>query len=67
MPRNLLRLGQCSPGAVVTYIDITVLQTSNVGRAYIASGGLEQRHVTIVVEANNTNTFNLDALLYGHN
>ncbi|XP_055298548.1 uncharacterized protein LOC129566533 [Sitodiplosis mosellana] len=52
-------------GALVTYVAIVVNQTSSLGQAYVVKGGINQHQITIVVEAYNTNVFNVFAYVYG--
>lgn len=41
------------------------LQTSTLGQAYVVKGGINQHLISIVVEAYNTNVFNVFAYVYG--
>uniref|UniRef100_A0A182MBD2 Uncharacterized protein n=1 Tax=Anopheles culicifacies TaxID=139723 RepID=A0A182MBD2_9DIPT len=52
-------------GAVVTYVEVTVNQSSSAGRGYIVSGGIGQRNIRIVIEAYGTLFFNYEAAIYG--
>uniref|UniRef100_A0A7G3AZV4 Putative transcription activator mbf2 n=1 Tax=Lutzomyia longipalpis TaxID=7200 RepID=A0A7G3AZV4_LUTLO len=52
-------------GAVVTYVSIHVNQTSNQGRGYVLNGGIGQRFISIIIEANNTLNFSYNAEIYG--
>jgi hypothetical protein len=52
-------------GAFLTYILINCEQSSNLGRAYITSGGIGQHFVQIVIEAQVTSYFNYAAFFYG--
>ncbi|XP_055390171.1 uncharacterized protein LOC129619111 [Condylostylus longicornis] len=53
-------------GSIVTYIEIVVDQLSKIGRAYVISGGIGQRHICIAVEANSTNYLSYRASFYGY-
>uniref|UniRef100_A0A1Q3FN42 Putative transcription activator mbf2 n=1 Tax=Culex tarsalis TaxID=7177 RepID=A0A1Q3FN42_CULTA len=53
-------------GAVVTYVQVVVNQSSNQGRGYIAAGGIGQRRISLVIEAYRTNYFNYNAQIYGY-
>lgn len=52
-------------GAQVTYVAIQVNQSTNLGQAYILTGGIHQRSISIVVEAYNTIYMNYVAAIYG--
>lgn len=52
-------------GAVVTYFVMTVAQGSSSGRAWIASGGIGQRHISIVIEAQNSKYMSYGVSIYG--
>lgn len=52
-------------GAFLTYILINCEQASNLGRAYVTSGGVGQHSVQIVIEAQVTTYFNYAAFFYG--
>ncbi|KAJ6640121.1 hypothetical protein Bhyg_12870 [Pseudolycoriella hygida] len=52
-------------GKNLTYVTIQVNQTSNIGRAYVAKGGIGKRFIAILVEAYKTFTFNYTATFYG--
>ncbi|XP_059617152.1 uncharacterized protein LOC132262046 [Phlebotomus argentipes] len=52
-------------GANVSYVSVLVNQTSNLGAAYVLSGGIGQRQVSLLVEAKNTYTFGYLAEIYG--
>ncbi|XP_052900763.1 uncharacterized protein LOC128307082 [Anopheles moucheti] len=52
-------------GAVVTYVEVVVNQSSSAGRGYIVSGGVGQRNVRLVIEAYDTFFFNYNAAIYG--
>ena len=52
-------------GAVISYLEITVSQSSTIGRAILLSGGIGQRSINVVVEANNTYWLGYSAVIYG--
>lgn len=52
-------------GAVVTYVEVVVNQSSSTGRGYIVSGGVGQRNIRLIIEAYNTLFFNYNAAIYG--
>lgn len=51
--------------AQITYVEIAVNQTSNIGQARIISGGLNQYHIGVEIKSNNTNSFEYKASFYG--
>lgn len=53
-------------GAIITYVQINVDQTSNFGRAYIVSGGIGQRAIKVVIEAQRTLAFRHLSTIYGY-
>lgn len=53
--------------ALINYVMIRVQQYSSIGKAYIISGGVNKRHISIVLEANATTYFTYDASMYGTN
>lgn len=52
-------------GAFLTYILINCEQSSNLGRAYVTSGGVQQHYVQIVIESQVTTYFNYASFFYG--
>lgn len=48
-----------------SFVSLFLLQTSNLGQAYIVKGGINQHLISIVVEAYNTYVFNVFAYVYG--
>lgn len=52
-------------GAVVTFVQIDVNQSTNIGRAYISAGGIGQRFIRIVVEARATTYFQYKTQIFG--
>lgn len=60
-----LHYPQQGVGATVTYVEASVNQTSNLGRAYVISGGINQHSISVVVEAYDTLLFNIVASIYG--
>lgn len=55
-----------SEGLVIAYVQILVYQSTNLGRAYIVSGGIGERHIGIVIEAQSTLYLNFTASIYGY-
>lgn len=53
-------------GAIISYVQINVDQTSNSGRAYVVAGGIGQRAITVVVEAQRTLVFRHSTEIYGY-
>ncbi|XP_065073452.1 uncharacterized protein LOC135697597 [Ochlerotatus camptorhynchus] len=56
---------QSGVGAVVSYVQVVVNQSSNQGRGYVVSGGIGQRYIRLVIEAYSTSYFNFNAQIYG--
>uniref|UniRef100_A0A336LBT0 CSON006441 protein n=1 Tax=Culicoides sonorensis TaxID=179676 RepID=A0A336LBT0_CULSO len=52
-------------GAVVTHVLVDVQQSSNVGKGYVTGGGIGQRYIQIVIEAQSTTYFGYSAYIYG--
>ncbi|XP_055612568.1 uncharacterized protein LOC129759151 [Uranotaenia lowii] len=52
-------------GAVVTYVEIVVQQSSNKGRGYVVAGGVGQRFIQVIIEANATSYFSYSAQIFG--
>lgn len=52
-------------GAVVSYVEVVVNQSTAQGRGYVVSGGVGQRYVQLVIEAYSTVYFNYSAAIYG--
>jgi Transcription activator MBF2 len=52
-------------GATLTYLYVTVNQTSALGRAYVISGGIGQRFVQLAVESDFTYTMDYSVFFYG--
>lgn len=53
-------------GAIITYVQINVDQSSNYGRAYVVAGGIGQRAVKIIIEAQRTLSFRHVSTIYGY-
>ncbi|XP_055298544.1 uncharacterized protein LOC129566529 [Sitodiplosis mosellana] len=53
-------------GNVVTYVQVIVEQSTNLGRGYVTSGGIGQRQVTIIIEAQSTLYFKYNAEIFGY-
>ncbi|KAL5276152.1 hypothetical protein ACFFRR_001769 [Megaselia abdita] len=54
-----------SQGAMITFVEILAEQSSDIGNAYVVSGGIGQRFISMVVEAKQTQFFEFDAKVYG--
>lgn len=52
-------------GAVVTHVLVDVQQSSNVGKGYVVQGGIGQRFIQIVIEAQSTTYFGYSSYIYG--
>lgn len=52
-------------GAIVTHVLVDVQQSSNVGKGYLARGGIGQRFIQIVIEAKSTTYFGYSSYIYG--
>ena len=52
-------------GAYLTYILINCEQSSNIGKAFVTQGGVQQHFVQIVIETSYTTYFNYAAFFYG--
>ncbi|XP_055382216.1 uncharacterized protein LOC129612572 [Condylostylus longicornis] len=68
-PRDVqltLRYPTSGVGAIVSYIQVTVDQSSNIGEGYIIAGGIGQRFVTFVIQARSTSHFHYTAEIYGY-
>lgn len=50
---------------IITYVKITVNQTSDAGNAYFSSGGINQHFVEILVQSFNTYQMDYSTLVYG--
>ncbi|XP_031628629.1 uncharacterized protein LOC116344295 isoform X2 [Contarinia nasturtii] len=53
-------------GSIVTYLQVIVEQSTNIGRGYVTSGGIGQRQITVVIEGNQTLYFKYNAEIYGY-
>ncbi|XP_058064185.1 uncharacterized protein LOC131213952 [Anopheles bellator] len=60
-----LQYPQAGVGAVVTYVEVTVDQSSQAGTGYVVAGGIGQRFVRLVIEAYGTQHFTYTAAIYG--
>ncbi|XP_055612489.1 uncharacterized protein LOC129759060 [Uranotaenia lowii] len=56
---------QSGTGSIVTYVQVVVNQSSNYGRGYIASGGIGQRRIQLIIEAYSTSSISFTANIYG--
>lgn len=54
-------------GAVITYVQIDVNQSTNVGRGFVVAGGLGQRNIKVVIEAKGTTYFEQHSQIFGVN
>ncbi|EAT33840.1 AAEL013885-PA [Aedes aegypti] len=61
-----LRYPQAGSGAVVSYVQVVVNQSSNQGRGYVVSGGIGQRYIQLVIEVYSTSYFQYNAQIYGY-
>ncbi|XP_063704647.1 uncharacterized protein LOC134834053 [Culicoides brevitarsis] len=52
-------------GAVVTHVLVDVQQSSSFGSGYVVGGGIGQRFIQIVIEAQSTTYFGYSAYVYG--
>lgn len=52
-------------GAVVTHVLVDVQQSSSVGRGYVTGGGVGQRYIQLMIEAQTTTYFGYSAYIYG--
>ncbi|XP_055637454.1 uncharacterized protein LOC129776078 [Toxorhynchites rutilus septentrionalis] len=52
-------------GAIITYVQIVVNQSSKLYKGYVVSGGIGQRFIQIVIEAHSTLFFNYNAQIFG--
>lgn len=52
-------------GAQVTYVAIQVVQSNNLGKAYVVAGGLHQRMISVAIEAYSVLFVNYSAQFYG--
>lgn len=43
-----------------------LIQSTNIGRAYVVSGGIGQRRVSLVIEAQSTLYFSYRASIFGY-
>ncbi|XP_055382332.1 uncharacterized protein LOC129612652 [Condylostylus longicornis] len=60
-----LQYPKSGTGAVLSYVEVLVDQSSNVGEGFIISGGIGQRHIALVIQARSTTHFNYAAAFYG--
>nr|AYV99547.1 venom polypeptide [Dolopus genitalis] len=62
----VLRYPTKGEGATVSHVNIVVDQSSSVGDGYVIEGGISQKFIGILVEANNTMHFTFSASIYGY-
>ncbi|XP_031628578.1 uncharacterized protein LOC116344250 [Contarinia nasturtii] len=68
-PQNIkltLNYPRSGTGLVVTFLKVLVSQSTNKGRGYIISGGIGQRQLTVLIEADQTLYFKFSAEIYGY-
>lgn len=53
-------------GAVITYVQVIVNQSSNSGKGYVIAGGIGQRFIHLVIEAHSTSYFSYNSQIYGY-
>jgi hypothetical protein len=53
-------------GLTLSYLYVQVNQTSNLGRAYVISGGIGQRFVQLALESDYTYSMDYLAYFYGY-
>ncbi|XP_053681535.1 uncharacterized protein LOC128732315 [Sabethes cyaneus] len=56
---------QSGTGAVVSYVQVVVNQSSSLGYGFVVAGGIGQRYIQMVIVAYNTIFFNYVAQIYG--
>ncbi|XP_055601393.1 uncharacterized protein LOC129750164 [Uranotaenia lowii] len=56
---------QSGLGAIVTFAQVVVNQSSNIGKGYVVAGGIGQRFIHLVIEAHSTQYFTYNAQIYG--
>ncbi|XP_055912824.1 uncharacterized protein LOC129946600 [Eupeodes corollae] len=52
-------------GAIVTFVELVAIQNNNLGNAYVVSGGIGQRSISIIIEAQETDYFSYKAQYFG--
>ncbi|XP_055298351.1 uncharacterized protein LOC129566440 [Sitodiplosis mosellana] len=53
-------------GEVITYLEVITEQSSNLGSAYIVSGGVGTRRISVVIEAKQTLYWQYRASIFGY-
>lgn len=56
---------QSGVGAIVTYVQVIVKQSTNIGKGYVVAGGIGQRFIHMMIEAYSTTFFNYSVQIYG--
>ncbi|XP_062539730.1 uncharacterized protein LOC134207811 [Armigeres subalbatus] len=56
---------QSGVGAIVTYVQVIVKQSSATGKGYVVSGGIGQRFIHLMIEAYSTTYFNYSVQIFG--
>ncbi|XP_031627888.1 uncharacterized protein LOC116343790 [Contarinia nasturtii] len=53
-------------GSIISFVEIVVEQSTNLGRGYVTSGGVGQRQISITIEAQRTTLFRQTTQIYGY-
>lgn len=53
-------------GAIITYVQVIVNQSSSSGKGYVIAGGIGQRFIHLVIEAHSTSYFSYNSQIYGY-
>nr|AYV99544.1 venom polypeptide [Dolopus genitalis] len=61
-----LNYPQWGVGAIVTYLEVILEYNSNMGKLYIVGGGIGQRSIKLVMEANGVTHFAASSTLWGY-
>ncbi|XP_055909290.1 uncharacterized protein LOC129944120 [Eupeodes corollae] len=67
-PQNvtlILQYPGSGQGAIITFVEVVVNQSSNIGLARVIAGGIGKRFMATIVEGNRTFWFNYSAHIYG--
>ncbi|XP_055843932.1 uncharacterized protein LOC129910536 [Episyrphus balteatus] len=67
-PQNvtlILQYPGSGQGAIVTFVEVIVNQSSNIGAGRIIAGGIGMRSIASIIEGNRTYWFNYSANIYG--
>ncbi|XP_031627889.1 uncharacterized protein LOC116343792 [Contarinia nasturtii] len=52
-------------GSIITFVQITIAQSSSLGRGLVSSGGIGQRQISITIDALKTLHFRQNTYVYG--